>query len=78
MTFDEMKQIVREQNAGYEFLRQFNLEEARKATFEDRLRRFRQILQFNEHVPDRSERPMDQGLTRRWMTIRERYAERQR
>ena len=74
----EQRQIVREQRAGYEFLRRFNLKQAREATFADRLRGLQQILRFNEHLPARPLRPLDEALTQKWIKIRERYAERER
>ena len=78
MTLDEMKQVVREQKAGYEAVRRLNIEDARRATFADRLSGLRQILNFSEHLPARPARPIDEELTQKWIRIRERYAERER
>jgi hypothetical protein len=77
MDFKEQQQLLREQKAGYEYLRQFNIAKAREATFADRLEGFRQILRFSAHLPIRDSRPdaRDVEVARRWMKIRERYAD---
>ena len=81
MDRNQQAQLVREQKAGYEVLEQFNTEEARRATFADRLAGLRQIEQmaaWNErHAICRGLEDDDSAIVKqRWQKIRERYAAR--
>ena len=74
MDWETQRQVVREQRAGYDWLAKMRLEEARRATFEDRVAAFRQILQladaFQMRMPGRED---DEQVTQRWSRIRARY-----
>ncbi len=74
MDKETAKRIVRQQRAGYARLHEFEIEEARRATFADRLDAFTRIMQFAEHLPADDSRKDDDEVTQRWILIRERYA----
>ena len=74
MTPEEMKQVLRERQHGYKILQQFNMEEARRATFADRLRSFKRILALAKYFPRPSSREGDDEVTQKWITIRKNYA----
>lgn len=78
MDREEQKRIAREQRAGYAALRQFEIEEMRKATFEDRLAAFRRVLSLSEHLPKNESRADDEEVLHRWKRIRTNYAARSR
>ncbi|MBM3494431.1 MAG: hypothetical protein FJX72_08950 [Armatimonadetes bacterium] len=75
MDRETQKTMVRRQRAGYELLARLQVEQARKATFEDRVRDFNnvlglaRVLQMKE--PGRED---DDEVTERWSRIRARYA----
>lgn len=78
MDREEQERIVREQRAGFAALRKLEIEEMRKATFEDRLAAFRRVLNFSEHLPKNESRVDDEEVLQRWKRIRTNYAARQR
>lgn len=73
MEFEEQKRVVREQRAGYAILRQFEIDEMRRATFEDRLAAFAQIMRFSRYMKRDDSRSDDDDVTAKWMKIRARY-----
>ena len=73
MDFEEQKRIVRQQNAGFAMLRQFEIEKMRLATFEDRLAAFRRVLSLSECLPKSDSRADDDEVTRTWIRIRVKY-----
>ena len=73
MEFEEQKRIVRKQRAGYAALRQFEIDQMRKATFVDRLEAFKAIMEFAEHMNWTDSREDDNLLAQRWRGIRTRY-----
>ena len=73
MDRDEQRQILREQKAGYAFLYQFNTEQMRNATFEDRIRGLTAVLGFAEYLNKPDLHADDELLIERWIEIRKRY-----
>ncbi|HSV73340.1 MAG TPA: hypothetical protein VLH79_06230 [Chthonomonadales bacterium] len=69
------QRIVREQRAAYARYEQRLIEEARRATFEDRVRDLENIMGLARALrlpePDWTD---DEQVTERWLWIRERYA----
>ncbi|MDE2126751.1 MAG: hypothetical protein KGJ62_09185 [Armatimonadetes bacterium] len=75
MTLEEMKQVVREQRAGYEAFHRFEVQEWRKATFPEKLRDYAAIIQFAERIPQRAPLYASNSVAERWEKIRARYHE---
>ncbi|HSW43590.1 MAG TPA: hypothetical protein VLM76_13880 [Patescibacteria group bacterium] len=69
------RRIVREQREGYAWYEQRLIEEARRATFEDRVRHFGNIMGLARalRLPEPNWTD-DEQVTERWLWIRERYA----
>ncbi len=72
MDFEQQKQVVREQRAGYALFHRFEVEEWRKANFTDRLRDYADIMEFSKHLP-LPDTPRDTSVMERWAKIRKRY-----
>jgi uncharacterized membrane-anchored protein len=74
MDKETQKRLVREQRVGHEWYERFQIEEARKATFEDRVRDFNNILGLARVLgirePDWSD---DEQVTERWNRIRSKW-----
>lgn len=70
---EEQRRIVREQRAGFAALRQFEIEQMRKATFADRLDSFCRVMGFVEAMDKPISRRDDEYLAGRWQLIRRRY-----
>ena len=75
MIHDEMKTELQARKAGYEFLREFNLAEARSTTSAQKWRSFRQILLFSTIIhPKPYVHVIDESVVERWKKIRASYA----
>ncbi len=75
MDRDTQKTVVRRQRAGYELLAQLQIEEARNASFEDRVRDFNNVLALARVLQMKEPgREDDDEVTARWSRIRSRYA----
>ena len=73
MDRDTAMKLLRMQQAGYKRLREFEIMEAQRATFADRLQSFRRIMGFSKYLPVRDSRHEDSQVIERWIKIRERY-----
>jgi hypothetical protein len=73
MDIEKQRQILREQKAGYAFLRAFNIEEMRNATFEDRLDGLCQVLELGDALNKPDPRTDDDEFAQRWTEIIKRF-----
>lgn len=73
MERDTAARLLREQQAGYKRLRQFEVDAMRRATFLERLNAFCRIMSFSQHLPKRNLTPDDDQVRERWIRIRKRY-----
>lgn len=73
MDREEMRRIVREQRAGYAWLREMEIEEMRNATPGDRLRAFKQINGLMSLINHPESREDDDTITAAWCRLRARY-----
>jgi hypothetical protein len=72
MTEDE-KQLFRQQQEGYVWLRRHETDELRRMTFADRVAAFDRIMSFAPYLPRAASRDDDDRATQAWARIRERY-----
>jgi hypothetical protein len=73
MDRETQRRVVREQRAGYDWLARMNLEEARRATFEDRVHAFNLILSMARAFDLKPGLQDDADVAERWRKIRARY-----
>jgi hypothetical protein len=70
---EEQKRIVLEQRAGFKLLEEFETQELRRMTFEERLAGFRRIQAFRKHLPPHDSRADDDEVAAVWTKIRDRF-----
>ena len=73
MDLETQKRLVREQRAGYDWLARMNLEEARRATLDDRVHAFNAILGMARAFDLKPGPRDDEVVAERWRKIRARY-----
>jgi len=66
-------QLLRNQQAGYKYLRLFEIDEARSTTFVERLCAFCRLMKFSKYIPSHNLPRDDNQAAQRWRKIRERY-----
>lgn len=73
MDRETLKQLVREQRAGYELLHRLEVDEWRRATFADRVAGFAAIMAFSRQMKMHSQPDTGIIVSNRWRLIRKNY-----